>query len=210
MKKFKFVCSVLSLLMLVGAATYSVYAVTNLAVDIPSKSIGFTAGDDVFFNAQITYLTPPAATQTLSFGISNVTGEPINLDENTIMEQDGDYAFVSFADGEPSIEFQDIMQKFQTTYQITNTGSKAFTLTISGIAYDNIQDQRYTTTINDIALTPTLQNAQVTLENGTATYTVTVEPEETSTIIIYYQLARINQSFSVTENISLNFETVSE
>ena len=210
MKKFKFVCSVLSLLMLVGAATYSVYAVTNLAVDIPSKNIGFTAGDDVFFNAQITYLTPPAATQTLSFGISNVTGEPINLDENTIMEQDGDYAFVSFADGEPSIEFQDIMQKFQTTYQITNTGSKAFTLTISGIAYDNIQDQRYTTTINDIALTPTLQNAQVTLENGTATYTVTVEPEETSTIIIYYQLARINQSFSVTENISLNFETVSE
>ena len=210
MKKFKFVCSVLSLLMLVGAATYSVYAVTNLAVNIPSKSIGFTAGDDVFFNAQITYLTPPSATQTLSFGISNVTGEPINLDENTIMEQDGDYAFVSFADGEPSIEFQDIMQKFQTTYQITNTGSKAFTLTISGIAYDNIQDQRYTTTINDIALTPTLQNAQVTLKNGTATYTVTVEPEETSTIIIYYQLARINQSFSVTENISLNFETVSE
>ena len=210
MKKFKFVCSVLSLLMLVGAATYSVYAVTNLAVNIPSKNIGFTAGDDVFFNAQITYLTPPAATQTLSFGISNVTGEPINLDENTIMEQDGDYAFVSFADGEPSIEFQDIMQKFQTTYQITNTGSKAFTLTISGIAYDNIQDQRYTTTINDIALTPTLQNAQVTLKNGTATYTVTVEPEETSTIIIYYQLARINQSFSVTENISLNFETVSE
>ena len=210
MKKFKFVCSVLSLLMLVGAATYSVYAVTNLAVNIPSKSIGFTAGDDVFFNAQITYLTPPSATQTLSFGISNVTGEPINLDENTIMEQDGDYAFVSFADGEPSIEFQDIMQKFQTTYQITNTGAKAFTLTISGIAYDNIQDQRYTTTINDIALTPTLQNAQVTLKNGTATYTVTVEPEETSTIIIYYQLARINQSFSVTENISLNFETVSE
>lgn len=210
MKKFKFVCSVLSLLMLVGAATYSVYAVTNLAVDIPSKSIGFTAGDDVFFNAQITYLTPPASTQTLSFGISNVTSEPINLDENTIMEQDGDYAFVSFADGEPSIEFQDIMQKFQTTYQITNTGAKAFTLTISGIAYDNMQDQRYTTTINDIALTPTLQNAQVTLKNGTATYTVTVEPEETSTIIIYYQLARINQSFSVTENISLNFETVSE
>ena len=210
MKKFKFVCSVLSLLMLVGAATYSVYAVSNLAVNIPSKSIGFTAGDDVFFNAQITYLTPPAATQTLSFGISNVTGEPINLDENTIMEQDGDYAFVSFADGEPSIEFQDIMQKFQTTYQITNTGAKAFTLTISGIAYDNIQDQRYTTTINDIALTPTLQNAQVTLNNGTAIYTVTVEPEETSTIIIYYQLARINQSFSVTENISLNFETVSE
>ncbi len=210
MKKFKFVCSVLSLLMLVGAATYSVYAVTNLAVNIPSKSIGFTVGDDVFFNAQITYLTPPAATQTLSFGISNVTSEPINLDENTIMEQDGEYAFASFADGEPSIEFQDIMQKFQTTYQITNTGAKAFTLTISGIAYDNIQDQRYTTTINDIALTPTLQNAQVTLNNGTATYTVTVEPEETSTIIIYYQLARINQSFSVTENISLNFETVSE
>ena len=210
MKKFKFVCSVLSLLMLVCAATYSVYAVTNLAVNIPSKSIGFTAGDDVFFNAQITYLTPPAATQTLSFGISNETSEPINLDENTIMEQDGDYAFISFADGEPSIEFQDIMQKFQTTYQITNTGAKAFTLTISGIAYDNIQDQRYTTTINDIALTPTLQNAQVTLENGTATYTVTVEPEETSTIIIYYQLARINQSFSVTENISLNFETVVE
>lgn len=210
MKKFKFVCSVLSLLMLVGAATYSVYAVTNLAVDIPSKSIGFTAGDDVFFNAQITYLTPPASTQTLSFGISNVTGEPIKLEETTNIEPDGDYVFVSFADGEPSIEFQDIMQKFQTTYQITNTGAKAFTLTISGIAYDNIQDQRYTTTINDIALTPTLQNAQVTLENGTATYTVTVEPEETSTIIIYYQLARINQSFSVTENISLNFETVVE
>lgn len=210
MKKFKFVCSVLSLLMLVGAATYSVYAVTNLKVDIPSKSIGFTAGDDVFFNAQIIYLTPPSATQTLSFGISNTTGEPISLDENTVIEPDGDYAFVSFADGEPSIEFQDIMQKFQTTYQITNTGEKSFTLTISGIAYDNIQDQRYTTTINDIALTPTLQNAQVTLKNGTATYTVTVEPEETSTIIIYYQLARINQSFSVTENISLNFETVVE
>ena len=210
MKKFKFVCSVLSLLMLVCAATYSVYALTNLAVNIPSKSIGFTAGDDVFFNAQITYLTPPSATQTLSFGISNTTGEPISLDENTVIESDGDYALISFADGEPSIEFQDIMQKHQTTYQITNTGEKAFTLTISGIAYDNMQDQRYTTTINDIALTPTLQNAQVTLNNGTATYTVTVEPEETSTIIIYYQLARINQSFSVTENISLNFETVSE
>ena len=133
MKKFKFVCSVLSLLMLVATATYSVYAVTNLAVDLPSKSIGFKAGDDVFFNAQITYLTPPADTQTLSFGISNTTGEPVNLDENTIIESDGDYAGVSFADGELSIEFKDLMQKFQTTYQITNTGEKAFTLTISGM-----------------------------------------------------------------------------
>lgn len=114
---------------------------------------------------------------------------------------------IIFPEDDLSINFSNTTDVFQTSYQIKNTGESTIVFTLSGIVYDNLVDQRFTTTVNETTVTSTTENtANLTKQTNTCSYSVEIASGSTQTIVVTYSLARLNSSINITENLSLTLE----
>lgn len=213
MKKIKLLSTILVFSIMLCFGVFGVYALSSFSFNLPSRNIGFTAGENVFFNAEISYLWQDNS--KLSFQISNKTGEPESLDDNVVINNLGNYYELSLIEGSiPDIQFVDINSAFDTSYKISNTGDSAISFKISGIVFDNQADQRFTTKIkytqNSNPVEIVVNNETLNsngFEKGDSTCSISLElqPEESISVIVSYQLARMNSDISLTENIALDF-----
>ena len=204
MKKFKIFGTVIALTLMVALCSFSVYALKNASFTLPDRNISFSASGNAYFNAEI---TADWGGDPIVFGF-NELGELIDDSGVIIPPETG--SVYEITTGLPDLEFADLNTVYSVSYQVTNTGEGNLTFKISGIAFDNIENQKYTTTIKCDATTINVdQNAQAgngfEKANGTCSYTISIPAGETDTITVSYQLARMNESVSVTESLSLDF-----
>ena len=204
MKKAKFITSIISLCLMLSVCTFAVYALSSYSFT-SNRDLNFSATDDVFFEAEISYNYPSINS---SFSFSRNSLGNFDYDDTLMMlnEIEDSYQII-FPEDDLSINFSNTTDVFQTSYQIKNTGESTIVFTLSGIVYDNLVDQRFTTTVNETTVTSTTENtANLTKQTDTCSYSVEIASGSTQTIVVTYSLARLNSSIDITENLSLTLE----
>ena len=203
MKKAKFITSIISLCLMLSVCTFAVYALSSYSFT-SNRDLNFSATDDVFFEAEISY-NYPNINSSFSFS-RNSLGEMVWDEDSMVLDgTDNSYQIIPIDD--LSINFSNTTDVFQTSYQIKNTGESTIVFTLSGIVYDNLVDQRFTTTVNETTVTTTTENtANLTKQTNTCSYSVEIASGSTQTIVVTYSLARLNSSIDITENLSLTLE----
>ncbi len=201
MKKFKIFATVLVVCLMIGISTFTVYALTTKTFSLPDRTLSFTAGENTFFDAEISFSWAPD--DTITFGID----ENGNVVGNNTLED----SVYKLTDTIPDINFNDTTTVYTVTYSVTNTGDKDLTFKLDGIKFDTEADQRFTTKMQiDKGSEIQVDNdttAQTGFEKGTDTCsgTVVIPKSETKNILVSYQLARVNNSFTITEAINMTF-----
>ena len=204
MKKAKFITSIISICLMLSVCTFAVYALSSYSFT-SNRDLNFSATDDVFFEAEIAYNYPNINS---SFSFSRNSLGNFDYDDTLMMlnEIEDSYQIIILED-DLSINFSNTTDVFQTSYQIKNTGESTIVFTLSGIVYDNLVDQRFTTTVNETTVTTTTENtANLTKQTDTCSYSVEIASGSTQTIVVTYSLARLNSSIDITENLSLTLE----
>ena len=203
MKKAKFITSIISLCLMLSVCTFAVYALSSYSFT-SNRDLNFSATDEVFFEAEIAY-NYPNINSSFSFS-RNSLGELVYDEDSMVLDgTDNSYQIIPIDD--LSINFSNTTDVFQTSYQIKNTGESTIVFTLSGIVYDNLVDQRFTTTVNETTVTTTTENtANLTKQTDTCSYSVEITSGSTQTIVVTYSLARLNSSIDITENLSLTLE----
>ena len=204
MKKAKFITSIISLCLMLSVCTFAVYALSSYSFT-SNRNLNFSATDEVFFEAEISY-NYPNINSSFSFS-RNSLGEMVWDEDSMVLDgTDNNYQIIILED-DLSINFSNTTDVFQTSYQIKNTGESTIVFTLSGIVYDNLVDQRFTTTVNGTTVTSTTENtANLTKQTDTCSYSVEIASGSTQTIVVTYSLARLNSSIDITENLSLTLE----
>ena len=204
MKKAKFITSIISLCLMLSVCTFAVYALSSYSFT-SNRDLNFSATDEVFFEAEIAY-NYPNINSSFSFS-RNSLGEMVWDEDSMVLDgTDNSYQIIILED-DLSINFSNTTDVFQTSYQIKNTGESTIVFTLSGIVYDNLVDQRFTTTVNETTVTSTTENtANLTKQTNTCSYSVEIASGSTQTIVVTYSLARLNSSIDITENLSLTLE----
>ena len=204
MKKAKFITSIISLCLMLSVCTFAVYALSSYSFT-SNRDLNFSATDEVFFEAEISY-NYPNINSSFSFS-RNSLGEMVWDEDSMVLDgTDNNYQIIILED-DLSINFSNTTDVFQTSYQIKNTGESTIVFTLSGIVYDNLVDQRFTTTVNETTVTSTTENtANLTKQTNTCSYSVEIASGSTQTIVVTYSLARLNSSIDITENLSLTLE----
>ena len=204
MKKAKFITSIISLCLMLSVCTFAVYALSSYSFT-SNRDLNFSATDEVFFEAEIAY-NYPNINSSFSFS-RNSLGEMVWDEDSMVLDgTDNNYQIIILEE-DLSINFSNTTDVFQTSYQIKNTGESTIVFTLSGIVYDNLVDQRFTTTVNETTVTSTTENtANLTKQTDTCSYSVEIASGSTQTIVITYSLARLNSSIDITENLSLTLE----
>ena len=204
MKKAKFITSIISLCLMLSVCTFAVYALSSYSFT-SNRDLNFSATDEVFFEAEIAY-NYPNINSSFSFS-RNSLGEMVWDEDSMVLDgTDNSYQIIILED-DLSINFSNTTDVFQTSYQIKNTGESPIVFTLSGIVYDNLVDQRFTTTVNETTVTTTTENtANLTKQTNTCSYSVEIASGSTQTIVVTYSLARLNSSIDITENLSLTLE----
>ena len=204
MKKAKFITSIISLCLMLSVCTFAVYALSSYSFT-SNRDLNFSATDEVFFEAEISYNYPNINS---SFSFSRNSLGNFDYDDTLMMlnEIEDSYQII-FPEDDLSINFSNTTDVFQTSYQIKNTGESTIVFTLSGIVYDNLVNQRFTTTVNETTVTSTTENtANLTKQTDTCSYSVEITSGSTQTIVVTYSLARLNSSIDITENLSLTLE----
>ena len=204
MKKAKFITSIISLCLMLSVCTFAVYALSSYSFT-SNRNLNFSATDEVFFEAEISYNYPNINS---SFSFSRNSLGNFDYDDTLMMlnEIEDSYQIIILED-DLSINFSNTTDVFQTSYQIKNTGESTIVFTLSGIVYDNLVEQRFTTTVNETTVTTTTENtANLTKQTDTCSYSVEIASGSTQTIVVTYSLARLNSSIDITENLSLTLE----
>ena len=204
MKKAKFITSIISLCLMLSVCTFAVYALSSYSFT-SNRNLNFSATDEVFFEAEISYNYPNINS---SFSFSRNSLGNFDYDDTLMMlnEIEDSYQII-FPEDDLSINFSNTTDVFQTSYQIKNTGESTIVFTLSGIVYDNLVNQRFTTTVNETTVTSTTENtANLTKQTNTCSYSVEIASGSTQTIVVTYSLARLNSSINITENLSLTLE----
>ena len=204
MKKAKFITSIISICLMLSVCTFAVYALSSYSFT-SNRNLNFSATDEVFFEAEISYNYPNINS---SFSFSRNSLGNFDYDDTLMMlnEIEDSYQIIILED-DLSINFSNTTDVFQTSYQIKNTGESTIVFTLSGIVYDNLVDQRFTTTVNETTVTTTTENtANLTKQTNTCSYSVEIASGSTQTIVVTYSLARLNSSIDITENLSLTLE----
>ncbi len=204
MKKAKFITSIISLCLMLSVCTFAVYALSSYSFT-SNRDLNFSATDEVFFEAEIAY-NYPNINSSFSFS-RNSLGEMVWDEDSMVLDgTDNNYQIIILEE-DLSINFSNTTDVFQTSYQIKNTGESTIVFTLSGIVYDNLVDQRFTTTVNETTVTSTTENtANLTKQTDTCSYSVEIASGSTQTIVVTYSLARLNSSIDITENLSLTLE----
>ena len=204
MKKAKFITSIISICLMLSVCTFAVYALSSYSFT-SNRDLNFSATDEVFFEAEISY-NYPNINSSFSFS-RNSLGEMV-WDEDSIVLDGTDNSYqIIILEEDLSINFSNTTDVFQTSYQIKNTGESTIVFTLSGIVYDNLVDQRFTTTVNETTVTTTTENtANLTKQTDTCSYSVEIASGSTQTIVVTYSLARLNSSVDITENLALTLE----
>ena len=204
MKKAKFITSIISLCLMLSVCTFAVYALSSYSFT-SNRDLNFSATDEVFFEAEIAY-NYPNINSSFSFS-RNSLGEMVWDEDSMVLDgTDNNYQIIILEE-DLSINFSNTTDVFQTSYQIKNTGESTIVFTLSGIVYDNLVDQRFTTTVNETTVTSTTENtANLTKQTNTCSYSVEIASGSTQTIVVTYSLARLNSSIDITENLSLTLE----
>ena len=204
MKKAKFITSIISLCLMLSVCTFAVYALSSYSFT-SNRDLNFSATDEVFFEAEIAY-NYPNINSSFSFS-RNSLGEMVWDEDSMVLDgTDNNYQIIILED-DLSINFSNTTDVFQTSYQIKNTGESTIVFTLSGIVYDNLVNQRFTTTVNETTVTSTTENtANLTKQTNTCSYSVEIASGSTQTIVVTYSLARLNSSIDITENLSLTLE----
>ena len=204
MKKAKFITSIISLCLMLSVCTFAVYALSSYSFT-SNRDLNFSATDEVFFEAEIAY-NYPNINSSFSFS-RNSLGEMVWDEDSMVLDgTDNNYQIIILEE-DLSINFSNTTDVFQTSYQIKNTGESTIVFTLSGIVYDNLVDQRFTTTVNETTVTTTTENtANLTKQTNTCSYSVEITSGSTQTIVVTYSLARLNSSIDITENLSLTLE----
>ena len=204
MKKAKFITSIISLCLMLSVCTFAVYALSSYSFT-SNRDLNLSATDDVFFEAEISY-NYPNINSSFSFS-RNSLGEMVWDEDSMVLDgTDNNYQIIILEE-DLSINFSNTTDVFQTSYQIKNTGESTIVFTLSGIVYDNLVDQRFTTTVNETTVTSTTENtANLTKQTNTCSYSVEIASGSTQTIVVTYSLARLNSSIDITENLSLTLE----
>ena len=204
MKKAKFITSIISLCLMLSVCTFAVYALSSYSFT-SNRDLNFSATDEVFFEAEISY-NYPNINSSFSFS-RNSLGNILPIDESVLLNPTNDNSYQIIPIEDLSINFSNTTDVFQTSYQIKNTGESTIVFTLSGIVYDNLVDQRFTTTVNETTVTTTTENtANLTKQTDTCSYSVEITSGSTQTIVVTYSLARLNSSIDITENLSLTLE----
>ena len=204
MKKAKFITSIISLCLMLSVCTFAVYALSSYSFT-SNRDLNFSATDEVFFEAEIAY-NYPNINSSFSFS-RNSLGEMVWDEDSMVLDgTDNNYQIIILEE-DLSINFSNTTDVFQTSYQIKNTGESTIVFTLSGIVYDNLVDQRFTTTVNETTVTSTTENtANLTKQTDTCSYSVEIASGSTQTIVVTYSLARLNSSVDITESLSLTLE----
>ena len=204
MKKAKFITSIISLCLMLSVCTFAVYALSSYSFT-SNRNLNFSATDEVFFEAEISY-NYPNINSSFSFSRNSV-GELVYDEDSMVLDgTDNNYQIIILEE-DLSINFSNTTDVFQTSYQIKNTGESTIVFTLSGIVYDNLVNQRFTTTVNETTVTTTTENtANLTKQTNTCSYSVEIASGSTQTIVVTYSLARLNSSIDITENLSLTLE----
>ena len=204
MKKAKFITSIISLCLMLSVCTFAVYALSSYSFT-SNRDLNFSATDEVFFEAEIAYNYP-----NINSGFSfsrNPLGEMVWDEDSMVLDGTDNSYQIIILEEDLSINFGNTTDVFQTSYQIKNTGESTIVFTLSGIVYDNLVDQRFTTTVNETTVTTTTENtANLTKQTNTCSYSVEIASGSTQTIVVTYSLARLNSSIDITENLSLTLE----
>ena len=204
MKKAKFITSIISLCLMLSVCTFAVYALSSYSFT-SNRDLNFSATDEVFFEAEISY-NYPSIKSSFSFG-RNSLGELVYDEDSMVLDGTDNSYQIIILEEDLSINFSNTTDVFQTSYQIKNTGESTIVFTLSGIVYDNLVDQRFTTTVNETTVTSTTENtANLTKQTDTCSYNVEIASGSTQTIVVTYSLARLNSSIDITENLSLTLE----
>ena len=201
MKKFKIFATVLVVCLMIGISTFTVYALTTKTFSLPNRTLSFTAGENTFFDATITFSW--ASDETITFGI----------DENgqVVGNHTEQGAVYELTDTIPNINFNDTTTVYTVTYTVKNTGEDALTFKLDGIKFDTEATQRFTTKMQIDGGSEIQVNNDTTDQTGftkgtdTCSGTVVIPNEGTKTILVSYQLARMNSSFNITEAINMTF-----
>ena len=204
MKKAKFITSIISLCLMLSVCTFAVYALSSYSFT-SNRDLNFSATDEVFFEAEIAYNYP-----NINSGFSfsrNPLGEMVWDEDSMVLDGTDNSYQIIILEEDLSINFSNTTDVFQTSYQIKNTGESTIVFTLSGIVYDNLVDQRFTTTVNETTVTTTTENtANLTKQTDTCSYSVEIASGSTQTIVVTYSLARLNSSIDITESLSLTLE----
>ena len=204
MKKAKFITSIISLCLMLSVCTFAVYALSSYSFT-SNRDLNFSATDEVFFEAEISY-NYPNINSSFSFS-RNSLGEMVWDEDSMVLDGTDNSYQIIILEEDLSINFSNTTDVFQTSYQIKNTGESTIVFTLSGIVYDNLVDQRFTTTVNGTTVTSTTENtANLTKQTNTCSYSVEIASGSTQTIVVTYSLARLNSSIDITENLSLTLE----
>ena len=204
MKKAKFITSIISLCLMLSVCTFAVYALSSYSFT-SNRDLNFSATDEVFFEAEISY-NYPNINSSFSFSRNSLGNFDYDDTLMTLNEIEDSYQIIILED-DLSINFSNTTDVFQTSYQIKNTGESTIVFTLSGIVYDNLVDQRFTTTVNETTVTSTTENtANLTKQTDTCSYSVEIASGSTQTIVVTYSLARLNSSVDITENLALTLE----
>ena len=204
MKKAKFITTIISMCLMLSVCAFAVYALSSYSFT-SNRNLNFSATDDVFFEAEISYNYP-----NINSGFSfsrNPLGEMVWDEDSMVLDGTDNSYQIIILEEDLSINFSNTTDVFQTSYQIKNTGESTIVFTLSGIVYDNLVDQRFTTTVNETTVTTTTENtANLTKQTDTCSYSVEIASGSTQTIVVTYSLARLNSSIDITESLSLTLE----
>ena len=167
------------------------------------NNISFEVVNGAMFETNITYNW---SDKVIEFKTEKETGEP-NKDD-AISTGENSYQTVQ---APPDIVFQDTETEYLSNYTIKNTGTKAITLKINGLAYDGMQKQKFITKVSYKDFQPIEVKSSMVAQDGleldanTFSVTIVIEPEQTETILVSYRLASTTSSFSITESIGMSF-----
>ena len=204
MKKAKFITTIISMCLMLSVCAFAVYALSSYSFT-SNRDLNFSATDEVFFEAEISY-NYPNINSSFSFS-RNSLGEMVWDEDSMVLDGTDNSYQIIILEEVLTINFGNTTDVFQTSYQIKNTGESTIVFTLSGIVYDNLVDQRFTTTVNETTVTSTTENtANLTKQTNTCSYSVEIASGSTQTIVVTYSLARLNSSIDITENLSLTLE----
>ncbi len=198
----KIVKTIIVLTILLIVTGFGVYVIVSKGSDI-KNNISFEVVNGAMFETNITYNW---SDKVIEFKTEKETGEP-NKDD-AISTGENSYQTVQTP---PDIVFQDTETEYLSTYTIKNTGTKAITLKINGLAYDGMQKQKFITKVSYKDFQPIEVKSSMVAQDGleldanTFSVTIVIEPEQTETILVSYRLASTTSSFSITESIGMSF-----
>ena len=201
MKKSKTFATVLAVCLMTGISSFTVFPLTTKTFSLPDRTLSFTAGENTFFNATISFSWAPD--DTITFGIDE-NGNVVGANA----EPDAGY---QLTDTIPNINFNDTTTVYTVTYSVKNTGDKDLTFKLDGIKFDTEETQRFTTKMQIDKGSEIQVNKDTTPQTGfekdtdTCSGTVVIPKSETKNILVSYQLARMNNSFNITEAINMTF-----